>query len=111
MNQIQNIGSIQSWVLHIQTCVYGIANDVDYQPTVTNLLWKLGGEAFRKYFRKNDKTQYFDILKPMDAIMRPGELTVVLGRPGAGCSTLLKQLLSTRMDFMLARNQRFAMMD
>jgi len=36
--------------------VYGIANDVDYQPTVTNLLWKLGGEAFRKYFRKNSST-------------------------------------------------------
>ena len=86
--------------------VYGIANDVDYQPTVTNLLWKLGGEAFRKYFRKNDKTQYFDILKPMDAIMRPGELTVVLGRPGAGCSTLLKTIAVNTYGFHVGKESK-----
>ncbi|KAF6072316.1 ABC-2 type transporter family protein [Candida albicans] len=86
--------------------VYGIANDVDYQPTVTNLLWKLGGEAFRKYFRKNDKTQYFDILKPMDAIMRPGEPTVVLGRPGAGCSTLLKTIAVNTYGFHVGKESK-----
>ena len=28
---------------------YGVANDSDYQPTVTNALWKLATEGFRHF--------------------------------------------------------------
>ena len=52
--------------------VYGVANDVDYQPTVTNALWKLAGKGLRHLW-KEDKSRYFDILKTMDGIMRPGK--------------------------------------
>ena len=51
--------------------VYGVSNDVDYQPTVTNALWKLAGKGLR-HFWKEDKSRYYDILKTMDGIMRPG---------------------------------------
>ncbi|CAI5757455.1 unnamed protein product [Candida verbasci] len=76
----------------------GVANDFDYQPTVTNALWKFAIEGFR-HLRKKDETRYFDILKPMDAVMKPGELTVVLGRPGAGCTTLLKSIAANTYGF------------
>ena len=82
--------------------VYGVANDVDYQPTVTNALWKLAGKGLR-HFWKEDKSRYYDILKTMDGIMRPGELTVVLGRPGAGCSTLLKTIAAQTYGFHIAK--------
>ena len=32
--------------------VYGIANDVDYQPTVTNLLWKWVVKRFESILEK-----------------------------------------------------------
>ena len=35
----------------------------------------------------------------MDGILLPGELTVVLGRPGAGCTTLLKTLAAQTYGF------------
>ena len=84
---------------------YGVANDSDYQPTVTNALWKLATEGFR-HFQKDDDSRYFDILKSMDAIMRPGELTVVLGRPGAGCSTLLKTIAVNTYGFHIGKESQ-----
>ena len=84
---------------------YGIANDSDYQPTVTNALWKFTTEAINK-LKKPDDSKYFDILKSMDAIMRPGKLTVVLGRPGAGCSTLLKTIAVNTYGFHIGKESQ-----
>ena len=47
---------------------------------LTNALWKFTTEG-NQQIEKPDDSRYFDILKSMDAIMRPGELTVVLGDP------------------------------
>ncbi|EGW31387.1 drug resistance protein 2 [Spathaspora passalidarum NRRL Y-27907] len=77
---------------------YGIANDVDYRSTVSNSLWKFLVDSFRK-LRPQDESDYFDILKPMDALICPGDITVVLGRPGAGCSTLLKTIAANTYGF------------
>ncbi|ESW97055.1 hypothetical protein KL918_000666 [Ogataea parapolymorpha] len=74
--------------------VQGIASDADFQPTVLNIGLKKARDFYYDYFRRNDESRYFDILKPMDALMKPGTVTVVLGRPGAGCSTLLKTISS-----------------
>lgn len=43
------------------------------------------GEVFR---RGPEKT----ILNSFDGVLRSGEMLVVLGRPGSGCSTLLKTI-------------------
>ncbi|KAI5960963.1 CDR1 [Candida pseudojiufengensis] len=85
--------------------VYGVANDTDYQPTVTNALWKLASEGIRM-ISKEDQSKQFNILKHMDAIMRPGEVTVVLGRPGAGCSTLLKTIAVNTYGFHIAKESK-----
>lgn len=77
---------------------YGVASDADYQPTVTNAIPKLLGQAIRS-IKKRDEGRFFDILKPMDAIYKPGEVTVVLGRPGSGCSTLLKTIACNTYGF------------
>lgn len=86
---------------------YGVANDSDYQPTVTNALFKLAADGLR-LFRKEDEGRYFDILKTMDGIYKPGELTVVLGRPGSGCSTLLKTIASNTYGFNVASESQIS---
>ncbi|CCE81629.1 Piso0_002291 [Millerozyma farinosa CBS 7064] len=78
----------------------GIASDSDYQPTVTNALYKLCTEGYMA-LKKDDPARYFDILKSMDGLIRPGELTVVLGRPGSGCSTLLKTIAAQTYGFKI----------
>ncbi|CAH6723460.1 pleiotropic ABC efflux transporter of multiple drugs Cdr1p [[Candida] jaroonii] len=85
----------------------GVATDSDYQATVTNAVWKYGAEFIRK-MRKVDESRYFDILKPMDAIMKPGEVTVVLGRPGSGCSTLLKTIAAHTYGFRIGEESKIS---
>ena len=89
---------------------YAVATDYNYQPTVANVFWKLLNDGVH-YLKKHDDSIYFDILKPMDGIMKPGELTVVLGRPGAGCSTLLKTLASQTYGFHIGKESKLAMME
>lgn len=79
---------------------YGVAADADYQPTVTNAIAKLLGQGLRS-LKKQDEGRFFDILKPMDAQFKPGEVTVVLGRPGSGCSTLLKTIACNTYGFSI----------
>ncbi|KAK6454996.1 opaque-specific ABC transporter CDR3 [Scheffersomyces xylosifermentans] len=69
--------------------VYGDLAETDYQTTLSNAIPKWTGQ-FIRYLRKDNSNMHFDILKPMEGLIRPGEVTVVLGRPGAGCSTFLK---------------------
>ncbi|CAN3353253.1 pleiotropic ABC efflux transporter of multiple drugs Cdr1p [Diutina catenulata] len=86
---------------------YGVAADADYQPTVLNAPIKYGME-FLRMFQKKDASRFFDILKPMDAMMRPGEVTVVLGRPGAGCSTLLKTIAAHTYGYEVAPESKIS---
>ncbi|CCD23783.1 ATP-binding cassette multidrug transporter PDR5 NDAI_0C01220 [Naumovozyma dairenensis CBS 421] len=76
----------------------GESSDVAYQSTVLNMPYKLLNSAFRK--ARSTKTEdRFQILKPMDGCLNPGELLVVLGRPGSGCTTLLKSISSNTHGF------------
>ena len=79
---------------------YGEATDLDYQSTFDNLIVKLVHRQILKYFRHSDDST-FDILKPMDGLIKAGELTVVLGRPGSGCSTFLKAIANQTYGFNL----------
>ena len=81
---------------------YGKASDADYQPTVANIPFKMIGEAWDAVVNRNDTSNNFDILKPMDGIVKQGTVTVVLGRPGAGCTTFLKTISSQTHGFKVA---------
>lgn len=65
----------------------GIA--MNLQPTVASyLLAPLRLREWIRYAKKPQRT----ILSDFDGYMKPGEMMLVLGRPGSGCSTLLKTL-------------------
>lgn len=85
---------------------YGVATDSDYRATVTNAIYKVASDYFRSKFSKEDDSRYFDILKSMDGIFHPGELTVVLGRPGSGCSTLLKTIAANTYGFHIGHESK-----
>lgn len=77
---------------------YGVATDLDYQSNFGNFLPKYISRGLRSLFHRQRGAD-FDILKPMDGILQPGEVTVVLGRPGAGCSTFLKTIANQTYGF------------
>ncbi|KAG9240469.1 putative ABC transporter CDR4 [Calycina marina] len=68
--------------------VCGSGSAINLQKNVGSLLLTplRPGEVFRKGPEKT-------ILNEFDGVLKSGEMLVVLGRPGSGCSTLLKTLL------------------
>ncbi|KAI4601527.1 hypothetical protein KJ359_011657 [Pestalotiopsis sp. 9143b] len=69
--------------------VHGFGSSTDFQKDVVNVLW-YGPAAFRDFFAK--RKQKIQILNEFDGLVRPGEMLLVLGRPGSGVSTLLKTI-------------------
>lgn len=67
--------------------VFGSGKAIQLQKTVSDVF--LAPFRAGEYFGKSDRKQ---ILHNFDGIIKSGELCVVLGRPGSGCSTLLKSL-------------------
>src|SRR6202046_4090016 len=45
------------------------------------------------------KGREFDILKNFRGVTKPGEMVLVLGRPGSGCTTFLKVLANQRYGY------------
>lgn len=77
-------------------CVYGNDESFAIVPTVLDLLkGPIGGiqQAVSK-MRTPKKT----ILNNLNGFAKPGEMVLVLGRPGAGCTTFLKSLTGTDFD-------------
>jgi ABC-type multidrug transport system ATPase subunit len=69
--------------------VHGFGSATDYQKDVGNVWLELAGMA-RRVFNNNQKK--IDILRSFDGIVRKGEMLVVLGPPGSGCTTFLKAI-------------------
>lgn len=69
--------------------VHGFGSPTDYQKDVLNSVLQIGG-----LFRMMTGTgkQKIQILRNFDGLVKNGEMLVVLGRPGSGCSTFLKTL-------------------
>ncbi|KAG4442873.1 hypothetical protein IFR05_001669 [Cadophora sp. M221] len=70
--------------------VHGFGNLTDYQKSVGNVWLEFGG-LIRKLTRTDNPTK-IDILHDFDGLVKSGEMLVVLGPPGSGCSTLLKTI-------------------
>ncbi|KAH7137782.1 ABC-2 type transporter-domain-containing protein [Dactylonectria macrodidyma] len=69
--------------------VYGYGRSTDYQKDIFNL-WLSAANLLTKPTGQG-KTR-IDILRDFDGIVRKGEMLVVLGPPGSGCSTFLKTI-------------------
>jgi ABC-type multidrug transport system ATPase subunit len=69
--------------------VHGFGSDTGFQQTVGNAPYA-GFGTIRELV--GGKKRKVDILKGFDAVLDAGDMLVVLGPPGSGCSTLLKTI-------------------
>lgn len=83
--------------------VYGFGNLTDYQKTVGNILLEISS-LFRCMTQAGK--QEIQILKGFDGLVDRGEMLLVLGRPGSGCSTLLKAISGDTHGVFVAPESR-----
>ena len=69
--------------------VYGYGQSTDYQGDVANVWLSLAGNI--RNLVGSNRTR-IDILRQFDGLVHQGEMLVVLGPPGSGCSTFLKTI-------------------
>lgn len=68
---------------------FGYSDGADYQKTVSNAPLQAAGLIKSLLGNKGNKVQ---ILRDFDGLVKAGEMCVVLGPPGSGCSTFLKTI-------------------
>ena len=69
--------------------VHGFGSATDYQKDVVNIWLEAIGLVRRL---TGNGQRRIDILRDFDGLVRKGEMLVVLGPPGSGCSTFLKTI-------------------
>ncbi|KAL6453447.1 SNQ2 ABC multidrug transporter SNQ2 [Candida maltosa Xu316] len=92
----QGIVLRKSGVTFKDLCVYGVDDSVAVVPTVLDLL--KGPVGIAQAIISSIRTPHRTILHNLNGIAKPGEMVLVLGRPGAGCTTFLKALSGTDFD-------------
>lgn len=85
--------------------VYGFGSQIDYQKTfaIYPLMYL---SRLMQCIRRVQKTR-IDILHDIEGLVQAGQLLVVLGRPGSGCSTLLKTLAGETYGFHIDSQSQF----
>ncbi|KAF8189914.1 ABC-2 type transporter-domain-containing protein [Mycena galopus ATCC 62051] len=71
--------------------VHGTGLPTDYQKTIGNVWLGVFG-SLRGLLGMGNGKRKIQILRNFDGLVKSGELLVVLGRPGSGCSTFLKTI-------------------
>ncbi|KIM94271.1 hypothetical protein OIDMADRAFT_106738 [Oidiodendron maius Zn] len=79
--------------------VYGFGSATDYQKSVGNIFFEAVG--LTKKLLGVSKPRKIDILQSLDGLVRDGEMLVVLGPPGSGCSTFLKTVAGETNGFYI----------
>ncbi|KAF4467163.1 ATPase [Fusarium albosuccineum] len=83
------LSSRKTGVCYQNLSVFGYGQPTDYQKNVANV-WLEAAEWPRQVMGYG-KTR-IDILQEFDGVVKNGEMLVVLGPPGSGCSTYLKTI-------------------
>lgn len=78
--------------------VHGYGNPTDYQKTFGNYPLELPG-LINKWRGKGQRK--IQILQEFEGLVKSGEMLVVLGRPGSGCSTFLKTISGETSGFFI----------
>ncbi|KIW15896.1 hypothetical protein PV08_05946 [Exophiala spinifera] len=86
--------------------VVGYGTPTDFQKDVGNVWLALPGLIRRIFSRQSGQTR-IDILRKFDGLLHPGEMCVVLGPPGSGCSTFLKTLSGDTNGIYLSEGSYF----
>lgn len=80
---------------------YGYVTGSDYQPTFGTYPLQL----LRKLWPTSSKSKSrVEILRSIDGIVDQGEMLLILGRPGSGCTTLLKTLAGESRGFSVGHD-------
>jgi len=80
---------------------YGHGSGTDYQESVGNIALQALGAAASLL---SSGPKRIDILRSFDGLVEAGEMLIVLGPPGSGCSTLLKTIAGDIHGFQLEKN-------
>ncbi|EXJ88092.1 hypothetical protein A1O1_05020 [Capronia coronata CBS 617.96] len=92
-----------SGVVFRDLTVKGVGLGASLQPTVGDIFMGLP-RLINRFFTKGAKAAAAkppvrELLSHFDGCVRPGQMLLVLGRPGAGCSTFLKTFCNQREGF------------
>ncbi|ORY14635.1 putative multidrug resistance ABC transporter [Clohesyomyces aquaticus] len=82
--------------------VHGFGSATDYQKSVGNVWLEAVGLA-RKLVGAGQQRK-IDILQNLDGLVESGEMLVVLGPPGSGCSTFLKTISGETHGFIVEKS-------
>ncbi|KAI0168176.1 ABC-2 type transporter [Pestalotiopsis sp. NC0098] len=86
--QSQGVSIKRTGIAYSNLNVSGTAPALQLQDTVSSM----AAAPFRPETWSFGKKEHKQILRNFDGLVRSGELLIVLGRPGSGCSTLLKTM-------------------
>ncbi|OTA56661.1 hypothetical protein K449DRAFT_387405 [Hypoxylon sp. EC38] len=84
--------------------VHGFGAATDYQKDVANV-WLEAAGLVRKAMGKGQRK--IDILRNFDGVVHKGEMLVVLGPPGSGCSTFLKTIAGETNGIYIEKDSYF----
>lgn len=84
--------------------VHGFDSSTDYQKTIANYPLDCYTRLMRILGRS--KPRRVDILTNIEGVVRNGEMIMVLGKPGSGCTTLLKTLAGRTHGFFVDTQSR-----
>ncbi|KAH8629766.1 ABC transporter [Alternaria alternata] len=90
-------------ILYKSLDVYGRGSALQIQQTVGSYF--LAPLRIRELLRSSKK-QARHILHNFDGVLQSGELLIVLGRPGSGCSTLLKTMCGELFGLHVGENSK-----
>lgn len=99
----ENVGRTAGFAFR-NLSAYGYSKGSDFQKTVDNYI--LAGADFIRTLMGN-KGRRVDILRNFEGVVQPGEMLVVLGPPGSGCSTFLKTVAGETHGFNLGDDSYF----
>ncbi|KAJ3748437.1 pleiotropic drug resistance ABC transporter [Lentinula detonsa] len=91
-----NIAPRHLGVVFENLAVVGLGSGASYQETLGSTINPLN--AFKK-IQNSRHPPTRTILSEFEGVVRPGEMLLVLGRPGSGCSTLLKTLANQTHEY------------
>ena len=91
-SQVATENQISISYQNLSVCGFGSATD--YQKTFANYPLTFFNAVGRLLGVRRSQKSQIDILRKFEGLIRGGEMLLVLGRPGSGCSTLLKTLAS-----------------
>ncbi|KEQ86373.1 hypothetical protein D6C84_04937 [Aureobasidium pullulans] len=97
LNQREGVQQRTAGIAFKNLSVHGFGADSDYQKTVSNVALEVVGGI--KKLMGLEKPRRIDILRDFEGVVNPGEMLVVLGPPGSGCSTFLKTLTGETHGF------------